>query len=263
MVPSDSIDSGHERLEAQERTVEGCAGSGRRICYAVVDFFRYRWQPIVVATVISRNIWNGSYHLIHPAITRVLRAFGIDKWSYCKRLAWKISQKEDPNWAPIFLGCNKLPWCNLEIVRRRQCCKAAWIQVLSAPATRPAAIGYARQLVGFGRKRYAETSMFFFFMFACFCLMCCVNALSRFCIAQLWNGGNDLNTAFTSTCGFQGTNFAWQEVHCKGTQQRGQLIDDVFFPWSSKVNPIQVRRVGNLFFNEMLWWLLVPKSFKI
>eukprot|EP00434_Breviolum_minutum_P023920 symbB.v1.2.021108.t1/scaffold1717.1/size104954/11 len=31
-----------------------------------------------------------------------------------------------------------------------------------------------------------------------------------------------------------------KEVHCKGTQQRGQLIDDVFFPWSSKVNPIQV-----------------------
>lgn len=77
--------------------------------------------------------------------------------------------------------------------------------------------------------------------------MCCVNALSRFCFAQVWKGGNDLNTAFTSTCGFQGTNFAWQEVHCKGTQQRGQLIDDVFFPWSSKVNPIQVRRVGNLF----------------
>lgn len=115
------------------------------ICCAVADFFRYCWRPIVVATIISRNIWNGSYHLIHPAITRVLRAFGIDKWS-CKRLAWKISQKEDPNWAQIFWGATnyKLPWCNLEIVRRRQCCKAAWIQVLSAPATRPAAIGYAR-----------------------------------------------------------------------------------------------------------------------
>lgn len=31
-----------------------------------------------------------------------------------------------------------------------------------------------------------------------------------------------------------------KEVHCKGTQERTQLIDDVFFPWSSKVNPIQV-----------------------
>ena len=100
------IDSGHERLEAQERTVEGCAGSGRRICCAVADFFRYCWQPIVVATVISRNIWKGSYHFIHPAITRVLRAFG-------KRLAWKISQKEDPNWAQIFWGatnCRGATW---------------------------------------------------------------------------------------------------------------------------------------------------------
>ena len=38
-----------------------------------------------------------------------------------------------------------------------------------------------------------------------------------------------------------------QEVHCKGTQQRGQLIDDVFFPWSSKVNPIQVRESWEIF----------------
>ena len=69
--------------------------------------------------------------------------------------------KRRPQLGPNFLGCNQLPWCNLEIVRRRQCCKAAWIQVLSAPATRPAA-----KLVGFGRKRYA--CLFpscFFFMF--------------------------------------------------------------------------------------------------
>ena len=28
-------------------------------------------------------------------------------------------------------------------------------------------------------------------------------------------------------------------MHCKGTIERGQLIDEVYFPWSSKVNPIQ------------------------
>lgn len=31
-----------------------------------------------------------------------------------------------------------------------------------------------------------------------------------------------------------------KEVHCKGTVQRGQLIDEIYFPWSSKVNPIAV-----------------------
>ena len=93
--------------------------------------------------------------------------------------------------------------------------------------------------------------------------MCCVNALSRFCIAQLWKGRNYWN--ILTSCGFQGTNFAWQEVHCKGTQQRGQLIDDVFFPWSSKVNPIQVRRVGNLFSMRCCdgyWFLKVSRSNK-
>ncbi|CAJ1436924.1 unnamed protein product [Effrenium voratum] len=30
-----------------------------------------------------------------------------------------------------------------------------------------------------------------------------------------------------------------KDVHCKGSQQRQSLIDEVFFPWSSKVNPIQ------------------------
>ena len=134
------------------------------------------------------------------------------------------------------------------------------------------------------------------FFFPCFCLMCCVNALSRFCFAQnlvtatavafdstasprvfckkTWKGRNDLN--ILTSCGFQGTNFAWQEVHCKGTQQRGQLIDDFFFfsfffffffffPWSSKVNPIQVRRVGNLFSMRCCdgyWFLKASRSNK-
>ncbi|OLQ09841.1 Pentatricopeptide repeat-containing protein, chloroplastic [Symbiodinium microadriaticum] len=31
-----------------------------------------------------------------------------------------------------------------------------------------------------------------------------------------------------------------KEVHCKGTALRSSLIDEVYFPWSSKVNPIQV-----------------------
>lgn len=107
---TDAIDSGHERLEAQERTAEGCAGSGRRICMDLLCSCRF--LPILLtANSCSHHHFEKHLERKLPFDTSSNHQSPQSLWHRQMKLQKTCMEdftKRRPQLGPNFLGCNKL-----------------------------------------------------------------------------------------------------------------------------------------------------------